>query len=253
MRIAFTIVYEGLHHLSHKDFAHKMLSMFDYWVVVEGHAKNGGSTSWCNNLNLPVNSTDGTCAFLESLMDESPKLFYLSAKRYWQSKDEQVNMAMSVVRDITAKCFLWQVDVDEHWELKDLKEAEHRLSLSGYSQAEFQFNHYVGMDRVAVGDWGSGFVTRLFKWQGEKFASHEPSILEGHSKTYPIKGIKFDHYSYYFPKDVLFKSKYYKGYDIFDNWLKIQSDESDKIPINKLFPRSNWIGKSNTSLVKLQR
>lgn len=228
--------------------------MFDYWIIIEGHAKNGGSTEWCNDLTLPVNSTDGTCEYLSKLMDEHKKVFYVQAKNYWRSKDEQVNMAISIVRDITSKCYLWQVDADEHWTLDDLKTAEHRLSLSGYKQGDVQFNHYVGEDRIAVGEWGSGFVTRLFIWSGEKFKTHEPPRLRGHVMSYSLEGIKFDHYSYYFAKDIILKEPYYGYKGLLDNWLTLQKSEKESEPITSLFKDPElWITNSQTTLVKLRR
>ena len=51
MRIAFSIILNGLHHLQHNNYYQTMLDNFDYWVIVEGQALPNGSTSWCKQLN----------------------------------------------------------------------------------------------------------------------------------------------------------------------------------------------------------
>jgi hypothetical protein len=138
--------------------------------------------------------------------------------------------------------------------VEDIKTAEHRLSLSGYKQGDVQFNHYVGEDRIAVGEWGSGFVTRLFIWNGEKFKTHEPPRLRGHIMTYPLEGIKFDHYSYYFAKDIVFKETYYGYEGLLDNWLSLQESDKETEPIGSLFTDpSHWITNSQSSLILMRR
>ncbi len=255
MRVAFTIVYNGLHHFHHLGFTQKMLQLFDKWYIIEGLSKNGGSTNWCENLDLPYNSTDGTCEFLTNLSSENEKVTYIKSSDYWKSKDEQVNAFIPLLQKEVKDCYLWQVDVDEHWKEEDLKTAEHRLSLSGYKQAEFQFNHYVGKNKIAIGEWGSGFVTRLFIWEGQRFQSHEPAALEGIKDKIKLEGLKFDHYSYYFIEDIQFKEKYYgTGYEgLQKRWERLQYIDGIKIPITALFSHRSQIGKSKSHIRQLWR
>jgi hypothetical protein len=252
MRIAFTIIYDGVHHLKHLQFAERMAMMFDHWVVVEGHAKPFGSTKWCNRINTPASSIDGTIEFMNDFALDHKNVHFYSHGKYYLGKDEQVNIAIEIIKSITDKCFLWEVDVDEHWNLCDIVKAESKALKSDSKGFSFQFNHFVGKGLIAKGDWGSGWLNRLWKWSGEYFKSHEPALLYGQKVVEPIEGIKFDHYSYFFEKDVIFKSKYYKGHEvIYKNWKKIQKETSFPIHISELFGVRSALGKSQSYIYKI--
>lgn len=244
MRIAFTIIYDGFHHLTHNDFAEFMLQNFDYWVVVEGQARAGGSTSWCRNLGLPARSTDGTHEYLLSLSQIHPKLKYFSKGSHWNSKDQQVNKAIEIVKMITDKCYLWQVDCDEQYNGYDLPKAEKYLEESGLIAGQFKFNHFLckndkGQQLIARGAWGDGSHIRLWKWSGEWFVSHEPPKIEGQTEAAEIP-IRYNHYSYFFEKDVMFKSMYYKYPNLYKYWSKLKSYGGEfPRPITDLFGKLN--------------
>ena len=52
MRVAFTIILNGLRHLTHNHYYKTIIENFDYWVIVEGVSQPNDSTSWCKNLDL---------------------------------------------------------------------------------------------------------------------------------------------------------------------------------------------------------
>lgn len=250
LRIAFTIIYEGMEHLQHLDFAEKMASMFDHWVVVEGHALPNGSTGWCNQLSVSATSQDGTVKFMEDFAATHPNVHFYSHKKYFNSKDEQVNYCINIIKKLTSECWLWEVDVDEHWKPEDLNTAEQVALDSSNNGFSFGFNHYVGKGIVAVGDWGSGFLNRLWKWNGELFFTHEPAMLRGQRHTTPISEVKFNHYSYYFEQSVKFKSLYYSGHEnVYKNWHSIQQPNHYPINISQLFGAETGIGKSNSQII----
>lgn len=245
MRIAFTIIYEGLHHLKHKGMADFMAENFDYWIVIEGLSGATGSTSWCKNLSLPPRSTDGTHEFMEGFTKQHPHVIYYSLGQRWKSKDEMVNEAIKVVSLVTDSCYLWQVDADEIWTSSQLQAAEIELDRKKAKAGAFQFTHYLcktdsGEQLIGTGQWGSGYNIRLFKWEGEKFVSHEPPMLKGQTESIPLTP-RYHHYSYYFEKDVLFKSLYYQGHEnIYKHWLELKRGRM-KFPqsISALFGQSN--------------
>lgn len=247
MRTCFTIVYNGLHHLQHKGFAQFMADNFDLWVVVDGYARNVGSTSWCKRLTVPASSTDGTIAFMKQFAATHDNVQFYAPGTYWHGKDMQVNFAVDRIREQTKDCMLWQVDCDEQWTLTDIKKAE-ALALKSTSNAFcFQFNQYVGPGLIATGHWGSGAVTRLWKWKGEFFTSHEPASIIGQTEPEFIDGLRFEHYSYYFAQDVLFKSLSYRDHEnVHRNWLKIQNTTKFPIPIHALFGIHSRIGKTKS-------
>jgi len=251
LRAGFTIIYEGLHHLQHNDFAEKMADMFDHWIVVEGNSLPYGSTKWCNMVSVPASSQDGTIEFMEEFAKSHKNVHFYSRGAYFNSKDSQVNHCIEILRKITTSCYLWEVDADEHWQLKDIERAEEMASRVTENGFSFQFNHLLGPGIMATGDWGSGYLNRLWKWNGELFKSHEPAMLRGQRRTMPLDGVKFDHYSYYFKKDIEFKSKYYPGCEnIVKNWDNIQQPNTYPMPISRLFGENTRIGRSNSQIIQ---
>lgn len=210
--------------------------MFDKWVIVEGFSKNGGSTSWCNNIHLPYNSKDGTIEFLENFKNKYPeKIIFYKANKYWLSKDQQVNKCLELLKGFENN-WLWQIDIDEQWELEDLINAENNLEKNDKVCGAFKFIHYLcknykGNQLIGKGSWGDNYHNRLWYWTGKKFKSHEPPIIFGQEKIINLDQI-YNHYSYYFEEDVIFKTKYYKGYgQLYLNWKKLQKIKYD-YPIN---------------------
>lgn len=252
MRAAITIVYNGMNHFQHKGFTEFMVNNFDYWVIAEGHCRNGGSTEWCKLINVPANSKDGTVEFIHDLARKHKNVLTYSHHKYYKSKDEQFNKAIALLRTKTQKAWLWQVDVDEHWKAEDLESAEHNLWRSVLNVASFQFNHYVKHNVIATGEWGSGRVNRLWKWKGQMFESHEPAVMEGQTRKELELPYKFDHYSMVFKEDVRFKSKYYRGHEqIYSNWKSLDY-LTYPVHISKLFGINNPIGRSDSFLHKIE-
>jgi len=232
MRYAFTIIYNGKHHLLHKEFAENMVSMFDKWVIVEGFSRNGGSTAWCNSIRPPSQSTDGTIETCQNLASKYPtKVLFATSQTGWPSKDAQVNKGIELLQG-NPDGWLWQVDADEQWTESDLTEAETMLGIGSNTAGGFQFYHYLckdsdGRQLVGKGSWGDGISTRLWWWHGQKFKTHEPPIMEGQD-GYKVLPQKYHHYSYYFEQDVEFKSRYYKGYrSVLANWRTLQKRRFD--------------------------
>lgn len=216
-----------------------MVNNFDHWVVVDGLSLNGGSTRHCNALTtLPCHSTDGTVEMMRQVAGDHTHVKFIECRDKYRSKDAQVNRAVQVIRDQYKHGWLWQVDADEHWTAAKLSQAEDMLSKSPMREATFRFNHYVGERLVAVGGWGNGYVTRLFKWTGGRFLSHEPPRIDPFNRVLKMPDtIKFDHYSYLFEKDVRFKEKYYKGYEgLTDKWKSLQQCKEFPQPVSSLLP-----------------
>lgn len=229
-----------------------MVDMFDYWVIVEGSSKNGGSTSWCKKINVPHRSQDGTAEYIMELSEKYNNVIAYSHHKYYTSKDQQFNTGIINLKTKTDNCWLWQVDADEHWEEDDLAAAERKLWRSKENVASFQFNHYVKDDIIAMGDWGSGRVNRLWKWRGQMFRSHEPSVMENQCMKPLELPQKFEHYSMVFEKDVAFKSRFYRGHEtIYHNWKQLDNITEWPAPISVLFGHNTTIGQSDTMLYKI--
>lgn len=265
MRFGFTIIYNGMHHLEHNNWGCKLPTMLDYWVIVEGAANPGGSTNWCKEISNGDSSTDGTWSTTGELAGCRENVVCIGmAGRKWHSKDEMVNAAIKEIKDKyqskmdQINC-LWQFDIDEQWLPIQLNLAEILLIYSGADCGCFHANHYVGKNLIAKGTWGEGYdpddplrnaYRRLWRWKGQFFKTHEPPVLEGGNGKEILLPQRFDHYAYYFEKDVLFKSKYYKGYeDLHEKWLSLQNETKFPQPINRLLG-GHW-GETKTIIEKI--
>lgn len=257
MRIAFTIVHNGLHHLKHNDQALNILKTCDWWVVVEGAAHSNGSTQWCkkfpSHLHKNGASIDGTREFLRDLSKTAKNLVYIPSNGFWESKDEQVNRAIKEVRKLTKKCHLWEIDADEQWTKEAMIAAERELDSIPDKAGAFQADCYVGKNLKAIGDWGEartyGYI-RLWKWSGEDFICHEPPLLEGAGKDAAMLKPRFKHYNYYFEKDVRFKDLWYGGHEgILERWELINSMPRQCFPMHISNLVTGAWGRTNTAII----
>lgn len=245
MRVAFTIVLNGLHHLKHKDFCDFMVKNFDYWAIAEGASGNTGSTAWCNSMPADYHnngrSVDGTCEFLAELASQHPNVLLTNHEGLWNNKDHQVNTAVDLLRAKTEfPAYLWEVDVDEHWTVEKLEKAERILTKNNYKHLRFWVNQFVGEGLISQGSWGEQgpWWYRLWNWNGERFAKHEPPELEGgNGPGQLVSDIRFDHYSYYFEKDVAFKDKWYGGHQgVLERWKALKDETVFPQPLRRLIP-----------------
>jgi len=252
-RIAFTILLNGLHHLTHNDYYKFILENFDYWIIVEGASNNTGSTSWCNA--FPKNfskengeSIDGTTEFLTDISKKYKNLIHIKPIKMWNNKDDQVNTAIQEIKKITNTCLLWEIDIDEQWNLEDIKTAEAILIREQAKTGCFLCTYFVGKNKIATGEWGEGTRSpyrRLWNWSGELFKSHEPPVLDGKNGPGILIPIKFNHYAFYFDQDVRFKEIYYKYIGLYDRWLNLQK-ETNTVHISKLLGTDIHWGNTNT-------
>lgn len=252
MRIAFTIIYNGKHHLLHNSFSSDMIANFDYWVIVEGAAQNGGSTAWCNSHTGGVHSDDGTVEYITELAKNNKNVIIVLNNRKWKSKDEQVNAAITEVKAITNKCWLWQVDADEQWTLNAIEQNEAFMEYWDVDTGLVSFDHYVGEGLIAVGEWGSGVHKRIWKWNGQRFLSHEPPVLESEQREV-VCPYGYKHYSYYFEQDVRFKAEYYKGHEsVYSGWKYLKDHRDELIfPVHiKMLFGNKGIGLSKTKIIE---
>lgn len=236
MRYALTIIYNGKHHLLHNNYYQTIIDNFDKWAIIEGFSNNNGSSSWCNKIKVNPQSTDGTIEFIEELKKLYPnKILFKTSEKGWKSKDEQSNAGIDLLQNLP-ESWLWNIDADEQWASDDFALAESMLEKNIETAGAFKFIHYLckdaeGNQLIGGGDWGDNIVDRLWWFKGQKFLRHVGPIMEG-QKNRKLLPIKYHHYSYYFEQDVIFKSKYYRGYhSVHKNWKNIQNKKY-KYPIS---------------------
>jgi hypothetical protein len=255
-RFAFTIIFNGLHHLKHKDYYQFILDNFDHWVVAEGASLSNGSTSWCKKMpdeyHVNGHSVDGTLEFLKSL--NNPKISIVETTGFWNSKDDQVNSCIHKLKTKYDRGYLWEIDCDEQWTLEDINQSEFLLHDLNLKTASFPARSWLGPNLQARGEWGecvNGGYTRLWNWQGELFERHEPPTLQGGNGKQQMLPIYFDHYNYYFEQDVTFKDKWYSGHEgILSNWKRLQTLPNDVFPLHiGNFFSSGWNRNTQTNIV----
>ena len=262
-RIAFTIIYNGDHHLKHNNYSSFIPQNFDHWVIIEGASLPTGSTSWCKNIFTESGSEDNTINSIQELTQEYKNITYVprNNNEFWPNKDEQVNAGIKILQDYLTKnnleeCFLWQIDIDEQWSAEQLKQAESELIEHKGKTGCFLCNYFVGPGLVAVGKWGegrSGPYRRLWHWKGELFKTHEPPVLEGKNGPGLLLKPKFNHYAYFFEKDVIFKEKFYGYVNLVNNWKRLQTIEDKKIHISSLLDKfTNHWANTDTFIIKLK-
>jgi glycosyltransferase involved in cell wall biosynthesis len=257
MRIGFTICFNGLHHLLHNNYAEKLINMLDYWVIVEGATNNGGSTKWCKRMpdwcHNAGHSTDGTVEFLKEFRRQHKDKISI---RYayngnWASKDAMVNCCTELIaysntspinfvsdwfnynpEKLVNNVFLWQIDADEQWTPEAMDEAEKQLD---GDCGMFLCDYYVGKNLMAKDERP---YKRLWRWKGQGFASHEPPVLKGGNGKEMLLPQRFDHYAYYYERDVIFKDEWYGGHKgIHKRWLELQKETVFPQPLSRLLPR----------------
>lgn len=242
-RIAFTIIFNGKHHLEHKNYSEFLAQNFDYWIIVEGASKNKGSTSWCREMPLKYHnngkSIDGTIEHIRNLQKKYNNIIFIESNGMWESKDDMVNSAVEEVKKLTNKCFLWQIDIDEHWTYEKIIKSEIELKSKRAKTGEFNVFQFVGDNLITVGkDWSGVPFIRLWDWKGEKFLSHEPPKLDTPDETKELLSEKLLHYSFYFEEDVKFKNDWYTDHDgLLVNWKNLKNETNLPQHITYLFPK----------------
>jgi hypothetical protein len=221
-----------------------MLAHFDRWIIVEGAAGNEGSTRWCKPMPAEYHrdghSVDDTEHMLH-ILDVAENTKILRTHGLWASKDAMVNAALAELRE---DCWLWQVDVDEVWDLKSIQDAEVAMTDMGADCGQFYCDCWLGKGIKAVGAWGEGRwlpYRRLWRWmRGARFATHEPPELQCNNGTVVLLPLKFQHFSYYFEEDVRFKDAWYSNHEgVYENWLLLQKEKIFPQPLSYLFKSPN--------------
>ncbi len=253
MRIAFTIIFNGLQHLLHNSYIHKLLPTFDYWIFVEGACNPTGSTKWCQHIldkyHKNGHSIDGTLEYLKYMDNTDKRVILIENNGFWNNKDDMVNAAMKVICDKNPD-FFWQIDCDEMWTHDQICEAEYHLRETKSNTGVFLSEYYIGTNLLAIGEWGEGRkggYKRLWKFNGNIFHSHEPPLLVGGNGKEILMSQVFKHYAYYYDEDVKFKEDFYGYKNLYKNWLALKT-MIPPIKLNYFFNDGNW-SKTKTIIV----
>jgi len=195
-------------------FAHEIL-------VVEGAAPAAAEVATPDG-----HSTDGTLEILyrfKAEEDPEDKVHIITQEGFWSEKDEQ---SQAYAKRATGD-YLWQVDVDEFYNPRDMRTVLEMLrDDSEITAISFkQITFWGGFDYVADGWYlrrGAEIYHRLFKWgPGYSYVTHRPpTVQDAHGRDqralkwvngYELykRGIQLYHYSVLLPKQVSDKATYY--------------------------------------------
>lgn len=254
-RVGIVIVLNGEHHIEEQEKNYCLGNNFDKLIFVEGASESIHCTSWCNSMPIDYHkngsSVDGTLNTLDWYYGSRKHVSIITNPNgLWKGKVEMFNKALELV---TEPCYLWQIDVDEYWEKSQLVGAEKILENTGINAAAFNCDYLLSDDIIVRGDWGEAVghgYRRLWKYTpGQKFLSHEPPVLSGHTQYVNPKVMpRFVHKSYFYEKDVAFKAKWYSGHsNILTGWRDIIHGVT-KLPcsVEMLFKQDVHPGWKNT-------
>lgn len=247
-RIALTIVLNGEHHLL--NWGEENCKNFDYWIIAEGAVNPINCTSWCNPipqeyLSNECHSRDNTLKVIEQLNNKYHNIILITKDTFWDGKIEMFDAMTNAIEDNNLKNidYLWQVDCDEYWCKEDLESAEKRLSKSNAICSRFLTDTILTANDTHMlqvfGQWGEGKdnnFKRLWKYEpGSYFVSHEPTQMSHECnielgwQENPERPL---HLSYFYEKDVFFKSRFYKNHEsCFDGWKKLREMIDTNMPM----------------------
>ena len=190
-------------------------------IVVEGAAPGAA-----NIASADGHSLDGTLDSLRAFKaDEDPqdKLIIVTRDGFWSEKDE---MSQAYAQRATGD-YLWQVDVDEFYQPRDIEAVCKLLSKQpSITAVSFESVFFWAAPQYRVDSWyllrGEAEFHRLFKWgEGYRYVTHRPPTVvdaQGQdlrrqrwvrAKDLLARGIYLYHYSLLLPKQVREKCEYY--------------------------------------------
>jgi len=214
------------------------------WHVVEGVADNVGCTSWCQHLD-PRLSADGTTEYLDAI-SYHPRV-HIHRKTSWPGKCE---MANTVMRGITERSLVLQVDADELWTPEQIQGIhQHALLNPSYNVLQFACRYFLGPDiviqtRDTYGNRGQEWLRAFVVDPGTTFRTHEPPILDGiEMRIVPRErteedGLVFDHYAYASAAQVAFKERYYGYRNAEEHWRRLQGNAEWPVKVSDFLP---WV------------
>ena len=265
----FTIVLNGKPFIDYHIEIFKKLPFEWHWHIVEGIADLKYDTAWSISTGgkiLPCFfdkgvSVDGTHSYLEKLAEEYPS----NVSVYWKDGiwDGKLEMVNAPISNLPEECILWQVDVDEFWDVPNICNmvdmfTEHPEKMGAYIYCYY----FIGPRRYiqTLNTWAtmSEDWLRVFRFKkGFKWKYHEPPTLVDKNGIDQVRkyvfsrqdtmerGINFQHFAYSIQKEMEFKESYYGYKDAVKLWKKLQkaSEEVD------LFDYLPWTKKGTITAI----
>jgi len=177
-------------------------------------------------------STDNT---MDILLEHVPAKHIVRGQ--WSEKDEMMNAVEHLIPGNTSH--VWMVDADEVWKDQDIQTILEVLD--NVDSMSFRMNSFfAGFDHIMTGFEENFEVHRIKRWYpGATWVTHRPPTICDPVENVPWRdsgrhcshmetdaiGVRFYHYSYVYPYQMMGKSSYYQnytgGYNIPDYFNKV--------------------------------
>jgi ADP-heptose:LPS heptosyltransferase len=270
----FTIVLNGEPFIRHHLEQFLKLPFRWHWHIVEGVAELKYDTAWSlqqggritGELHKNGLSNDGTTEYLDALSRKFPDnvtVYRKPAGQFWDGKLEMVNAPL---QNITERCLLWQIDVDELWTADKLSAARtlflnHPEKTAAYYYCHFFVGpHLVTTSRDTYGNHTSYEWLRTWRFEpGQCWVAHEPPrlcIIDGTgqltdvAETHPFRhaetesnGLTFQHFAYTLATQLRFKEDYYGYHGAVRHWERLQNASRFPVLLRDYFP---WVTDNTT-------
>ena len=190
-------------------------------IVVEGAAPGAAKIASADGHSL-----DGTLASLRAFKaqeDPEDKLIIVTRDGFWSEKDE---MSQAYAERATGD-YLWQVDVDEFYQPRDMEQiCALLIEQPDITAVSFESVFFWAAPEYRVDSWylrrGESEFHRLFKWgEGYRYVTHRPpTVVDARGRDLRqlrwirandllARGIHLYHYALLLPKQVREKCEYY--------------------------------------------
>ncbi len=258
----FTIVLNGMPFIRYHIKLLQSLPFDWHWHIVEGVADLKYDTQWSlagggkivDKIHRNGLSNDGTTEYLDLLKKLFPDRISIYRKengKFWNGKVDMVN---APIPNLPNQCLLWQVDVDEFWDLKSISTMVDMFDNRKDVMAAYVYCYYfVGPNKYvsSMNTWATKPKDwiRVFRfYRGFHWKMHEPpTLVDKDGKDWGRlkfisrdetlgSGISFQHFAYVYYKQVEFKEIYYGYKNAVEYWNKLQQTNGERINPRKFLP-----------------
>lgn len=258
-----TICLDGMPFVAWHYPVFRQLSLDWHWHCIEGVALPEKDTKWVKQIT-PRLSKDGSSQHLIELANLDKRVTHYPAPK-WPGKTAMFNHALERIED--EEFLLWQVDSDEVWTLRQVREVWNRFqACPEINSLRFHCRYFVGPDIVITSRNTYG-NNDAYEWhrvwrvrRGVRFETHEPPKLEGFEERAMTQqeteraGLVFDHFAYATEAQVAFKQDYYGSSnnaagalyrDAVKGWRRLQVNQA--WPVSQLRDFLPWVGENVTA------
>jgi glycosyltransferase involved in cell wall biosynthesis len=263
----FTIVLNGEPFIRYHINIFRELPFKWHWHIVEGIAEIKSDQTESSSLKDRITddmhqqglSNDGTSTYLDELLTEYPGQITIYRKpsgKFWDNKLEMINAPLA---NISEECLLWQIDVDEMWNLEQICRGRQLFLQNPTKTAAFYGCWYFVATNLVIstrnfnGPEAQQQFLRTWRFKpGYLWTDHtQPMLVEilangevnNIGSVNPLtyaetekKDLVFQNFAYVTEKQLAFKEKYYGYKNAVEQWFTLLSEQEFPTSLNQYFP-----------------